>query len=233
MADTAVWITAFTAGIMGSGHCFAMCGGIAGSIGAISAKNTYQKALSAVLPFHLGRLASYAVLGSLAGGLVGMVNMLGPVGSVGRFLRLATAVMVALIGLRFLLNWHGLDFIEKNGARIWKHLSPRLMKISNRQDTAGRLLLGLGWGLLPCGLVYTMLLTAGSSGSMLSGSVTMLAFGTGTLPAMLGLSLAAPGLSVLLADRTFRAFVGFSLIVLASWMAFTVIVPMNPGQMGH
>ena len=233
VVDPTVWVAAFMTGIMGSGHCFAMCGGIAGSIGAISARKLNQKALPEVLPFHLGRLLSYAILGSLAGGLVGMLSLLGPLGAAGRWLRLATAVMVALIGLRFLLNWRGLDFIEQSGGRIWKRISPLLSKVSNRRDVKGRVLLGLGWGLLPCGLVYTMLLTAASSGSMLSGSATMLAFGIGTLPAMLGLSLAAPGLSVLLADRAFRAMIGFSLLVLALWMASTLIFPAGTGHIGH
>jgi sulfite exporter TauE/SafE len=132
--------------------------------------------------------------------------------------------MVALIGLRFLFNWQGLDFIEQSGGLLWKRISPWMLKTSSRRDGAGRLLLGLGWGLLPCGLVYTMLLTAGSTGNVFIGSATMLAFGMGTLPAMLGLTLVAPGLAGLLADRTFRAFVGFSLIVLALWMAFTLVL---------
>jgi sulfite exporter TauE/SafE len=232
--DPALWIAAFMTGMMGSGHCFAMCGGIAGSLGAMTAragrKNTMASALPEIVPFHLGRLLSYAILGSLAGALVGVVGLFGELEIVGRWLRLATAAMVALIGLRFLLNWHGLDFIEHAGGLIWKQISPRMIKVSKRGDAAGRLLLGLGWGFLPCGLVYTVLLTAGSSGSAFSGSVTMFAFGIGTLPAMLGLTLAAPGLSGLLADRTFRRFIGFSLIVLALWMALTLVFPMNPGH---
>ncbi len=231
--DPAVWIAAFMTGFMGSGHCFAMCGGIAGSIGALTAGTVGRNAIRAAVQFHLGRLLSYALLGTLAGGLFGVVGLLGHLGTAGRWLRLATAVMVALIGLRFVFNWHGLDFIEQGGGLIWKRISPRMMKISSRQDAAGRLLLGLGWGLLPCGLVYTVLLTAGSTGSMLGGSLTMFAFGIGTLPAMLGLTLAAPGLSSLLSDRMFRAFVGFGLIVLAFWMALTLIYPMGSGHPAH
>ena len=221
--DPALWIAAFLTGFMGSGHCFAMCGGIAGSMGALTGRVRGKNALAAAVQFHLGRLLSYAMLGACAGGLVGVAGQIAQMHTIGRWLRLATSVMVALIGLRFLFNWQGLDFIEQSGGLLWKRISPWMMKTGNRRDGAGRLLLGLGWGLLPCGLVYTMLLTAGSTANVFSGSATMLAFGTGTLPAMLGLTLVAPGLAGLLSDRTFRAFVGFSLLVLALWMAFTLV----------
>lgn len=228
--DPAVWVAAFMTGVMGSGHCFAMCGGIAGGIGALTAKKGSGNILSAILPFHLGRLLSYAALGALAGGLVGIAGVFGSTHIVGRWLRLATAVLIALIGLRFLFSWRGLDFIEQGGGLIWKRISPWMMKISGRQQASWRLLLGLGWGLLPCGLVYTVLLTAGSTGSVFGGFATMLAFGIGTLPAMLGLTLAAPGLSALLSDRTFRIFIGFSLLVLALWMVLTVVLPTGSGH---
>jgi len=232
--DPVTWIAAFMTGIMGSGHCFAMCGGIAGTMGALSARKSNRQAPAAVLQFHLGRLLSYSILGAVAGGLVGTVGLLGHAKIAGHWLRLATALMVALIGLRFLLDWRGLDVIERGGAVIWKHISPWMMKTAGRQHAAWRLALGLGWGLLPCGLVYTMLLTAGSTGNPLAGSATMLAFGTGTLPAMLGLSLAAPGLSGLLSDRTFRGFIGFGLIVLAIWMVLTLVYPVGPDMgSGH
>lgn len=222
--DPALWIGAFLTGFMGSGHCFAMCGGIAGSVGALTGRVQGRNAVAAAVQFHLGRLLSYAMLGAFAGGLVAVAGQIAQMHTVGRWLRLATSVMVALIGLRFLFNWQGLDFIEQSGGLVWKRISPWMVKTSSRRDGAGRLLLGLGWGLLPCGLVYTMLLTAGSTGNALIGSATMLAFGMGTLPAMLGLTLLAPGLAGLLADRAFRAFVGFSLLVLALWMAVTLVL---------
>ncbi len=233
MVDPALWIAAFMTGFMGSGHCFAMCGGIAGGMGAFTTRVRGKNAIAAAVQFHLGRLLSYAMLGAFAGGLVGVTGQIAQLHTMGRWLRLATAVMVALIGLRFLFNWQGLDFIEQSGGLLWKRISPWMVKTGSRGDGAGRLLLGLGWGLLPCGLVYTMLLTAGSTGNVLVGSATMLAFGMGTLPAMLGLTLVAPGLSGLLADRTFRAFVGFGLIVLSLWMAFTLVSLAGLGFARH
>jgi sulfite exporter TauE/SafE len=63
----------------------------------------------------------------------------------------------------------------------------------------------------------------------------MLAFGLGTLPSMLGLTLAAPALSQFLSDRLVRRIVGFSLLVLAAWMAVTLVQghPGTKSTAGH
>jgi sulfite exporter TauE/SafE len=42
------------------------------------------------------------------------------------------------------------------------------------------------WGWLPCGLVYAALAMAATTGSAINGGLTMLAFGAGTLPAVMG-----------------------------------------------
>jgi sulfite exporter TauE/SafE len=130
---------------------------------------------------------------------------------------LLTALLIFAVGLRFLFEWRGIAFIERGGAVLWKNVLPWAVRASNRHDWVGRLFLGLCWGFLPCGLVYTILLTAASTGRPLTGAVTMLSFGAGTLPAMLGLTLAAPALASVLQDKTVRRIIGFALIVLATW----------------
>lgn len=219
--DPAIWVTAFLAGLLGSGHCFGMCGGIAGSIGALSGASNRGLALPA-LQFNLGRLLGYALLGALAGGILGAAGEIMALKPLGRWLRGLTALMVLLIGLRFLLDWRGLDLVEKGGAGLWRRIMPIAVRISQRHDWVGRLGLGICWGFLPCGLVYSVLVTAASTGNALAGAVTMAAFGVGTLPAMLGLTMAAPALSVFLGDRGVRRIVGFSLVVLAAWMFITL-----------
>jgi sulfite exporter TauE/SafE len=230
--DPAVWTAAFLAGLLGSGHCFGMCGGIAGSLGALSGTGTRSAALPA-LQFNLGRLLGYALLGALAGGIIGAAGEIMALKPLGKWLRALTALMVALIGLRFLLDWRGLDLIEKGGAGLWRRVMPIAVKISQRHDWIGRLGLGLCWGFLPCGLVYTVLMTAASTGSSLGGATAMLAFGTGTLPAMLGLTLAAPALNVFLADHFVRRIVGFSLLLLAGWMFMTLLAGAGGGHAHH
>ncbi len=227
--DPALWVAAFLAGLLGSGHCFGMCGGIAGSLGALSGASNRGVAWPA-LQFNLGRLLGYALLGALAGGILGAAGEILSLKPLGKWLRGLTALMVLLIGLRFLIDWRGVDLIEKGGAVLWRRIMPLAVRISQRHDWVGRLGLGLCWGFLPCGLVYTVLMTAAATGGAASGATTMLAFGVGTLPAMLGMTMAAPALSVFLADCFVRRIVGFGLVVLAIWMLLTLIMSSSGGH---
>jgi sulfite exporter TauE/SafE len=152
---------------------------------------------------------------------------------IARWLRLLTAVMILLIGLKFLFNFRGIEFIERGGAGLWKKILPFAMKAGNRQDGIGRLLLGICWGFIPCGLVYTVLMTAASTANALGGAVTMFAFGLGTLPAMLGLTAAAPTLSSFLEDRTVRRVIGFALVVLAVWTVVIMWGAITQGSVSH
>jgi len=220
--DPAVLTTAFLAGLLGSGHCFGMCGGIAAGLGAMSR----GRAIVPALQFNFARLGSYALLGLVSATVLGGVSDLAPIG---RGLRLLTAAMIAMIGLRFLFNFRGLEIIERGGAGLWKKVMPIALRAGQRQDWVGRIVLGACWGLLPCGLVYTVLLTAASTGNTAGGAMAMLAFGVGTLPAMFGLTVAAPALAVFLEDRTVRRVIGFALIVLALW---TIFMMWGAGQ-GH
>jgi sulfite exporter TauE/SafE len=229
--DPAVWVTAFLAGLLGSGHCFGMCGGIAGSLGALAGRSSRSMALPA-LQFNVGRMLGYAVLGALAGGMVGAAGEILSLEPLGRWLRALTALMVLLIGLRFLLDWRGLDVIERGGAGLWRRIQPFAARASARHDWIGRLGLGICWGFLPCGLVYTVLMTAASAGSAGGGASTMLGFGLGTLPSMLGLTVAAPALNAFLSDRVVRRIVGFSLAVLAIWM-FLMLTTATGGARHH
>lgn len=250
-----LWLPAFMAGLLGSGHCFAMCGGIAGGLGAMAIpkpgprnttprNNALGKATAGLraLQFNLGRLASYALVGGLLAGLAGFVPQVAGLEFVAVALRLATALLVALIGLRYALGWQSLDFLEKLGSRVWLRIAPLATRLAAGQAKSpgplDRLLLGVCWGFLPCGLVYTMLLTATASANAFTGATVMLAFGLGTLPSMLGLTLAAPALAGILRDEDFRRFVGFSLVLLAAWMIFSTLTmgpamgPVSPDQSG-
>jgi len=230
--EPTLWVTAFLAGLLGSGHCFGMCGGIAGSLGAISGVGNRSIALPA-LQFNSGRVLGYALLGAVAGGVLGAAGEIMALKPLGKWLRGLTALMVLLIGLRFLLDWRGLDLIEKGGAGLWKRILPLAVRISQRHDWVGRFGLGICWGFLPCGLVYTVLVTAASTGGAIAGAATMAAFGVGTLPAMLGLTMAAPALASFLSDRFVRRIVGFSLVVLALWMFFTLLGSPTGGAHHH
>ena len=231
--DPAVLVTAFLAGLLGSGHCFGMCGGIAGSLGALAGGSGGRRLALPAFQFNLGRMIGYAVLGAIAAGIIGAAGEIMQLKQYGKWLKVITAAMVMLIGLSFLVNWKGLGIIEKGGAGIWRKVSPLASKVSQRHDWVGRTGLGILWGFLPCGLVYTVLMTAASTGNAVSGAITMFAFGAGTAPAMMGMTVAAPALSAFLSDKLVRRIVGFSLIVLAIWMLMPIIAGGGGGHAHH
>jgi len=211
--------TAFMAGLLGAGHCFGMCSGIAGGLGALSAG---RGAWASALLFNGGRVLSYSVLGGLCAALLGAAGESLGVPAWSRWLRAATVVLIALVGLRFLFDWQGLARIERAGAGLWGRVAPLAQRAATHPGPAGRFVLGLTWGFLPCGLVYTMLLTATSTGTFRAGFLTMLAFGAGTLPALLGMTLWAPSLAGFLQERATRRLVGAGLLLLAAWTGFVL-----------
>jgi len=217
------------AGLLGSGHCFGMCGGIAAGLGPGPAKSPpqsgiHRSALIEALVFNMSRIVSYMLLGAMAGAVLGAVTHLS---DVGQWLRAITAILILLIGLRFLFDWRGLDYLEKMGARLWPRIMPAALRASARNDLLGRSALGLCWGLLPCGLVYTILITASASGSAVPGALIMFVFGVGTLPSMMGMSLAAPMLGSMVQDRQVRRIIGFGLIVLA---VYSFLIAFDVGE---
>jgi hypothetical protein len=100
--DLAVVLTGFLAGILGSGHCFGMCGGIAGAFGALA--GSHGGRFKPALVFNLGRVGSYVLLGAVMALLLGGTGAMLDIPGWSRALRLATAVMILLIGLRFLFG---------------------------------------------------------------------------------------------------------------------------------
>ncbi len=231
LLDVSALFTAFFVGLLGSGHCFGMCGGIAAGLGSISVhteglEDTKPRAASAIL-FNIGRILSYAALGLISAWILSRVGEVLNVPQWGMILRLLTALMIFLIGLQFLFNLQTLAGIERAGAKVWKYVLPLAVRASSLPGGSGRLLLGLCWGLLPCGLVYSVLLTASAANSPVSGALVMLAFGVGTLPSMLGMSLAAPALAAMLSDKWTRKLMGAALILLAVLSVSLMVIHMQ------
>jgi len=200
-----------------------MCGGIAGSFSLMAGSKAGISAYTPAFTFNLGRLLSYMLLGGLAALILGITGDALHVPGWSRILRALTAVMILLIGMQFLFGMRLLEPLERMGSGVWKRVQPFAVRMSARPGLSGRLLLGLCWGMIPCGLVYSVLLTAASSNSLLAGSLVMLAFGLGTLPSMLGVAWVAPSLNTFMHDQWVRKLIGFSLVLLAAWTFFMVM----------
>jgi uncharacterized protein len=183
------FLTALLAGLFGSGHCLGMCGGIAAALGTVPGGRRLQAPL-----YHAGRLTSYATAGAIAGALGGAAGFALSVSSWGAVLRLGTALVVIIIGLDISLGagaaTYWLRAPERWGGKLWRRLVPARRVPLPSSPPARALLLGLLWGWLPCGLVYSVLLAAALAGNAAGGALTMLGFGLGTLPAMSALTYA-------------------------------------------
>ena len=92
--------------------------------------------------------------------------------------------------------------------------------------------LGLLWGWLPCGLVYSALVTALTSGSAWCGAALMLAFGAGTLPTLLlaGLlaGLLSPGLNEMLSRPVVRTVAGLVVLSFGVWGSYGIVRTISP-----
>jgi sulfite exporter TauE/SafE len=217
-ADAITLSAAFVAGIAGSAHCFAMCGSLAGAFGmrarAAGAGGTFGNALS----YHLGRLSGYTVAGAICGLLGATLQAVLDLARIGSWLRIASGVLLLLIALRMLSPWNPLHWLETLGAKFWRQLQPLTHKAGALSGRTQAVALGFLWGWLPCGLVYSMLLFAALSGNALEGGAVLLAFGLGTLPAMLTSTVLASQVQRLLRDRWPRFASGVLLLLLGAWM---------------
>ena len=224
--------TAFLAGLLGSAHCLGRCGGISGLFALHSSVRGLQRQLPMALVYNAGRLASYAVLGLAVAAVGSRFAALAP--AVGKPLRLIAGAVIILIGLQIAFNVRVLGFLERMGGAAWSRLSPfagRFLPVNSLPRALG---LGLLWGLIPCGLVYSVLLVAATSGRAVDGALIMLAFGAGTTPAMLLTGLGAARLAQLMQDRRTRLGAGLLIVALGILTLFMPVTAlMSPGPHSH
>ena len=205
-------LSAFIIGVLGSGHCLGMCGGITTMLTSAIDQNSKPKLKRWLVVFyHLGRISSYTFIGVI----VALTSsfLIRTLGFPLILLNIVAAVFLILLGL-YLGQWlMWLTQVEKLGKLLWQHIAPfskQVIPVNNKRKAFG---LGLLWGWLPCGLVYSTLTWALASGNALTGGLIMLFFGLGTLPALLALSFGIQGLKGLLVNQRFKKLSALSLII--------------------
>ena len=226
---------AFLAGLFGSLHCIGMCGGLVGmfrqaqSVG--NGEATQPPSFLQALPYWLlsngGRIGSYMAAGALAGALGGAATgIFKPehVQNIG--LMLSGGFLVAL-GLYLAGWWQGLVYLEKLGGGLWQRIQPRLSRLLTRRGWHKSLLIGIMWGWLPCGLVYSMLVWSMTIATPLVGASIMLAFGLGTLPMLLGLAALSENLDRLRRNRTVRQLLGAIIIAFGVLTLLGLVRPFH------
>ena len=217
-------IPVFIVGLLGSVHCIGMCGGI---VSALSAADGPRKPfpvpvrtitasvidLRKILAYNAGRIASYATAGALAGGLMQGTRWFSVLTQVQVLTYWLVNLMLVALGLSLMNVWNGLAQVEVLGQGLWRHLQKPARRLLPMDTPLKALALGGIWGWLPCGMVYSVLVTAMFSGSAATGAAVMLAFGLGTLPTLLLIGMFGMRVRAWTANRHVRLVAG--LVVLA------------------
>jgi hypothetical protein len=205
------YLGAFIVGLLGGVHCVGMCGGIVGVL-TFGLPEKRRSSFLTILPFqvayNVGRLTSYAIAGAIMGGLGMMLGQLIPIYQFQQILYGFAGVFMILLGLYLGGWWSGLIRIEKIGGPVWRAIEPLAKRLLPISHPGQALVLGLAWGWVPCGLVYSVLIWSISSGGVLEGAALMLAFGLGTLPNLIAMGVAATALSRWSRDIRIRRLAG-------------------------
>lgn len=172
--------SALIVGLLGSFHCIGMCGPIALSLPG--GQRSFSSYLMGRLLYNLGRVVTYTALG-IGVGIIGQgFSMAG----IQQWLSLLIGILMILVF--FIPSLLYRQF--KPMSRLTTFVKTRFGSLIRKRSMSSLLALGMINGLLPCGLVYVALAAALAAGSLQGGMEYMFFFGLGTLPMMLGLSLA-------------------------------------------
>ena len=190
MLTSSLLAAVFLGSLVSGWHCALMCGGIAAAIERPLALETPLRSKSELfylqLVMHLGRVTTYVLLGAVAA-WVGVVVWQQSLIPIQRPLFAFTSLILILMGLRLLRLGKSRGLIGGRwlSTKIAGYWAKYLGSIASGPS---RWFSGMLWGLVPCGLVYSVLPLAFLSGDVLTGAGLMLAFGLGTLPNLLLIS---------------------------------------------
>lgn len=201
-------------GFLGSfGHCAGMCGpiAVAFSLSQQQETPTWWRQFGFHLLLNLGRVVSYALVGAGIGALGSVLLAGGQLAGIGSGLRQGITILTGMM-----LIWFGLVQIKPNFLpRIpvlhpltqgsWhQRLNMAMTQLSLKTRWWTPALLGGVWGLIPCGFLYAAQIKAAETGNLWMGAATMLAFGLGTMPIMLGVGVSASRLNADKRSQLFR-----------------------------
>ncbi len=207
-------LTALLAGLLGGVHCVGMCGGI---VAAFSFRPDGQApGMGLHLAYNLGRIASYTLFGALAGTLGASLE-------IAKFLPVQTLLYVLAQIVMILLGLYLAGFsqtvlvFERAGGGLWRAMKPLFQKLLPVRSVPQAVLAGMAWGWLPCGLVYSVLISALAAGSAASGAALMLAFGLGTLPNLLAMGFFARQMQRFMQQIWVRRVAGLAVASFGVW----------------
>lgn len=223
MFDWSPLVAAFLLGLFSSAHCVGMCGGIMGALSMAIPAEAKARRWWILLCYNLGRIASYGLIGALAGAMASELAQLGAAS----WLRWIAGLLLIAMGLYLADWWRGLTHLETAGRYLWAYIQPLGKRLMPVDSISKATLLGLIWGWLPCGLVYSALAYAMAQGQAANAGMVMLAFGLGTLPSVLATGLVAQQLGKWLRKPQVRWPLAAAIILFGCWTIW------GGGHTGH
>ena len=176
-AGNVTYGTAFVIGIIASlSTCMAVVGGLVLSMSATFAKEGDK--VRPQLMFHGGRIISFFVFGGIIGA-IGAAFTLST--SVSFVLSLLIGIVMLILGINLLDVF---PWAKKLQPSMPKFIAKHAHGVSKFNHTLTPLLVGIATFFLPCGFTQSMQLYTLTTGSFLSGGLTMLIFALGTLPVL-------------------------------------------------
>lgn len=215
----------FSLGLAGSLHCVQMCGPLVLSFSLATGPAGRLRAGLLHVAYHLGRVATYGLLGAAAGLLGGGVSR---VTGYERTAALAAGVIMVITGLAMTGLVPSSGLVRIGVLQPASFLTRRLARLLGSTSYPGKLALGLLMGFLPCGLIYAALLKSLESSSPVSGALTMVTFGVGTAGPLLAVGV----FSSVLNRRLGRYSTRIAALAVMAMGAFLVWRGMLPAATG-
>ena len=208
-------LTLFLLGFFGGGHCVGMCGGLSSAFALQLPPHIHRFWL--ILLLNIGRITSYVIIGVLMGAIGQIGISLDETRWLQNGLYVAANLLLLFLGLYLAGLSTTVAKIENLGRPIWRRLNPLLNRLLPIKSVPACFGVGVLWGWLPCGLVYSASLYSLGSGSAAQGGLYMLAFALGTLPNLLAMGLFATQLKGWLQNRSVRLVAGLMVCAWAIW----------------
>lgn len=201
-------------GLFGSIHCIGMCGGIIGTLSMSLSTQTKPKPSPLylyLLNYNIGRILSYVMAGALVGLIANFTVQKLP--NPHQYSMIISGLFLIAFGLYISQLWMGLSKLEQFAAPFWRKIQPLAHQFLPPKTPIRAIPLGLVWGWLPCGLVYSVLPIAYSANSIQNSMFVMLAFGLATLPMLMLLGSSAQYVKTKMQSKVVRLVLGGVLIL--------------------
>jgi sulfite exporter TauE/SafE len=202
-------MSALVMGLVGGPHCVAMCGAACAGI----ARASEPRSTWGLFKFQISRLVGYSLMGALAGGTVQGLALMGQQTAIIRPVWTFMHVAALVLGVVLVVQARQPAFIDGWAQAVWRKMRPAMQAMGAKAPVV----LGVGWALMPCGLLYSALLVASLTASAVQGATVMAAFALGT---MVALTL-APWLILKLKDASSGGWgirlAGSALVLMSGW----------------